>query len=98
MVRNFEKWIQLEHAYVHPTLFLKAADKNGTLKSDRLNGCVQFSKPRMESLKLDSVNGPSSMLITSKMRLLTNHLIISSLCVSQFQLLTFPWADPDKFF
>ena len=32
--------------------------KNGTLKSDRLNTCFQFSEPRIGSLKLDRVNGP----------------------------------------
>ena len=32
--------------------------KNGTLKSDRLNACFQFSEPRIGSLKSDRVNGP----------------------------------------
>ena len=32
--------------------------KNGILKSDRLNACFQFSKPRIGFLKSDRVNGP----------------------------------------
>ena len=37
---------------------MKGVDKTGTLKSDRLNACVQFSEPRIGSLKSDRVNGP----------------------------------------
>ena len=35
---------------------MKGADKNRTLKSDRLNACVQFLEPGIESLKSDCVN------------------------------------------
>ena len=37
--------------------------KNGTLKSDGLNTCFQFSEPRIGSLKSDRVNGPLRGLI-----------------------------------
>ena len=36
--------------------------KTLTTKSDRLNASFQFSKPRIESLKLDRVNGPLECL------------------------------------
>ena len=39
--------------YFHPTLFLKdkGADKNGTLKSDSLNACVQFLELKIGSFE-----------------------------------------------
>ena len=38
--------------------FRDSHHNNGTLKSDRLNACFQFSKPRIGSLKSDRVNRP----------------------------------------
>ena len=38
--------------------FRHSHHKNRTLKSDRLNTCLQLSEPRIESLKSDRVNGP----------------------------------------
>ena len=38
--------------------FRHSHHKNGTLKSDHLNDCFQFSEPRIRSLKSDRVNRP----------------------------------------
>ena len=53
--------VQVKHNNLHVYGVVRhvyGVDKNGTLKLDRLNACVQFSEPRIGSLKADRVNGP----------------------------------------
>ena len=67
MISLWSFWRQIEDALSvlkigsceHTTSdFRHSHHKNGTLKSDRLNACSQFSEPIIGSLNSDRVNGP----------------------------------------